>query len=113
MLDQLCRFYCEVLGLSLGDRPPFTEFGYWLYAGDQAVLHLSEASENEIHSVETVTPFGHAAFACTGRAAFERHLSENGIDYEVARVPDGGPIQLFLNDPAGNGIELSFAAEEA
>jgi catechol-2,3-dioxygenase len=112
LLKVLREFYCEIIGLSVGDRPPFAEFGYWLCAGDQAVLHLSEGGEDKMHSSAAATSFSHAAFACTGRAAFEQHLSEHGIDYEVARVPDAGPIQLFLCDPAGNGIELSFAGDE-
>ena len=112
VLETLREFYCEIIGLSVGDRPPFAEFGYWLYAGDQAVLHLSEGGEDKMQSSAAATSFSHAAFACTGRAAFEQRLSAHGIDYEVARVPDAGPIQLFLHDPAGNGIELSFARGE-
>ena len=112
LLEQLCEFYCEVVGLSPGDRPPFSEFGYWLYAGDQPVVHLSLANEDECRSIEVETTFGHAAFACTARSAVEARLSELGIDYRVARVPESGQVQLFLQDPAGNGVELSFDNEE-
>ena len=41
LLDTLRAFYVEAVGLKPGPRPPFTRFGYWLYAGEQAVLHLS------------------------------------------------------------------------
>jgi hypothetical protein len=43
LLETLRAFYSEVVGLTPGARPAFTSFGYWLYAGDEAVLHLSEA----------------------------------------------------------------------
>ena len=35
LLDALRDFYCTVVGLTVGERPPFSSFGYWLYAGDQ------------------------------------------------------------------------------
>ena len=31
------HFYCDVLGLAVGPRPPFPFPGLWLYAGDTAV----------------------------------------------------------------------------
>ena len=72
LLDALRSFYTEVVGLEQGERPPFTRFGYWLYAGSQDVLHLTEASPEEIRSVEAVTTFDHASFNCTGRKEIER-----------------------------------------
>ena len=35
MLDELRDFYRDVVGLTVGDRPPFRRFGYWLYSGEQ------------------------------------------------------------------------------
>jgi glyoxylase I family protein len=113
LLDQLRDFYRDVVGLTLGYRPPFEEYGYWLYAGDKAVVHLSQSDGEEIPVSGVVTTFGHAAFACTDRPAVEARLSELGIDYKVARVPELGLLQLFLKDPAGNGVELSFDNEES
>jgi len=111
LLDQLRDFYRDVVGLTLGYRPPFKEYGYWLYAGDKAVVHLSECEGDEIRPSGAATTFGHTAFACVDRRAVEARLSELGIDYRVARVPESGQVQLFLEDPAGNGVELSFDNE--
>lgn len=111
LLDQLRDFYRDVVGLTLGYRPPFKEYGYWLYAGDKAVVHLSQSEGEQIRASGAVTTFGHTAFACTARPAVEARLSELGIDYRVARVPESGQVQLFLQDPAGNGVELSFDNE--
>jgi LAO/AO transport system kinase len=41
-LEALRQFYTEVVGLSVGPRPAFGSYGYWLYAGGASVLHLSE-----------------------------------------------------------------------
>jgi len=43
----------------------------------------------------------------------ERKLAECGVSFRTARVPATNVSQLFLQDPAGNGIELSFADEPA
>jgi catechol-2,3-dioxygenase len=112
VLDELCRFYCDVVGLTLGERPPFRRFGYWLYAGDRAVLHLSEADESEARSGTAVTTFAHAAFNCTRRVEFEQRLKSLGIPYRTAQVPLLNVAQLFLPDPAGTGVELQFDARE-
>ena len=112
VLEELRDFYRDVVGLTVGERPPFRRFGYWLYAGDTAVLHLSEADETETRSRTAVTTFAHAAFNCTGRAEFERRLKALGIPYRTARVPLLNIAQLFFHDPAGNGVELQFDASE-
>ena len=110
LLEQLRIFYTETIVLTEGYRPPFESFGYWLYAGDKAVLHLSESSaEGAEPSGETT--FNHAAFSCTGLQEFRERLAESGIEYRTARVPELDRIQLFFDDPAGNGVELSFPGE--
>ena len=111
MLDRLRDFYRDVVGLTVGERPPFRRFGYWLYSGDKAVLHLSLIDDGE-ERPSAVNTFAHAAFNCTGRADFEQHLKSLGIPYRTASVPLLNLAQLFFHDPAGNGVELQFDATE-
>jgi catechol-2,3-dioxygenase len=111
LLDRLRDFYTSVVGLTLGNRPPFDSFGYWLYAGNDAVLHLTESADGG-SAVGGKTTFGHGAFNCTGRRDFERTLARLGIQYDVAHVPAMGQVQLFFTDPAGNGVELNFSAAD-
>ena len=42
-MELLKVFYRDVIGLTLGDRPNLSSFGYWLYIGNKDILHLSEA----------------------------------------------------------------------
>jgi catechol-2,3-dioxygenase len=112
LLDTLRAFYVEAVGLKPGPRPPFTSFGYWLYAGEQAVLHLSEAARDETRAPEARSSFDHAAFNCVGQREFEARLAQLGIKYEVAHVPRTGQVQVFFDDPAGNGVELSFTGAD-
>ncbi len=39
-LERTKDFYCDVLGLENGDRPPLDFPGYWLYSGGTATVHL-------------------------------------------------------------------------
>ena len=39
-LERTKDFYCDVLGLENGDRPPLDFPGYWLYSGGMATVHL-------------------------------------------------------------------------
>jgi catechol-2,3-dioxygenase len=108
VLEELRAFYTDVIGLTEGKRPPFASFGYWLYAGDEPLLHLSEGRPGGEPPGAGASTFDHAAFRCSGREAFERHLTARGVRYEMDRVPFSRQVQLFLTDPAGNGVELNF-----
>ncbi len=110
LLETLREFYCEVVGLQVGERPtPRRSFGYWLCAGGVDVLHLSECSPGEVRAIDAVNTFDHAAFRCTERAETERRLQGHGVKYETVQVPHSGVVQIFFSDPAGNGVELSFS----
>lgn len=112
-LDALKDFYCDVVGLEVGARPPFPSFGYWLYAGGRAVVHLYQAAAGETRRTDVDTTFDHVAFRCDGSDRVEALLRARGIAYRKAVVPGGGPLQLFLSDPAGNKVELNFGAGPA
>jgi catechol 2,3-dioxygenase-like lactoylglutathione lyase family enzyme len=47
LLATLRDFYRDMLGLTVGPRPAFDSEGYWLYAGGQAILHLSTQRGHE------------------------------------------------------------------
>ena len=110
LLESLRLFYTETVGLTVGYRPPFQKFGYWLYAGDRPVLHLSESSQDDFVP-SGLTSFNHAAFNCSGLHEFEQRLSKLGVKFTTARSPELKRIQLFFDDPAGNGVELNFPEE--
>ncbi|GDX85877.1 diguanylate cyclase [Methylococcaceae bacterium] len=108
LLDKLRDFYCSVVGLRIGKRPNLRSSGYWLYAGNKAVLHLSQAKPDEIRQAHVNGTFDHVAFSCSDLQAFELHLNRLGIQYRKSQIADTMQTQLFLSDPAGNGVELNF-----
>lgn len=112
VLDRLRDWYRDALGMQTGERPPFNNFGYWLYGGGHPILHLSEAGREETHPVPGAGTFDHVAFTCTDLAAMRARLDALGISYRFAEVPLTRQAQIFLKDPAGNGVELNFAAPD-
>ena len=72
------------------------------------ILHLSEAAHDEDRSAGVATTFDHIAFTCTDRPEMEARLKRNNVAFRVGTVPVLSITQLFLQDPAGNGVELSF-----
>ena len=88
LLDALKDFYCEVVGLRVGPRPAFRNFGYWLYAGEKPVVHLWEADPEELRRTDVATTFDHVAFDCANRADVEAILRRRGVSYRTAPVPD-------------------------
>lgn len=112
LLDRIRDWYRDAIGLQVGERPPFRFHGYWLYAGGRPVLHLSEASTGEEHPVPGSGTFDHVAFTCKGITAMRERLDARGVRYRVADVPLTGVRQIFLSDPAGNGVELNFDSRD-
>jgi catechol 2,3-dioxygenase-like lactoylglutathione lyase family enzyme len=113
VLDQLRDFYCDIVGLEVGPRPPFPAFGYWLYAGGRAVVHLYQAGAEEVRQTNVETTFDHVAFDCEDSEAVEALLRGRGVAYQKAIVPASRQLQLFLVDPAGNKVELNFGETSA
>jgi catechol 2,3-dioxygenase-like lactoylglutathione lyase family enzyme len=111
LLDEMRDFYRDVVGLAVGPRPPFRMFGYWLYAGDLPVVHLYEAADDEVRDTAQVNTFDHIAFSATDPDAVEARLNALNVPYRVTAVPATAMKQIFVEDPAGNSVELQFPPE--
>ena len=104
-LAALKDFYGGLLGLEEGPRPPFQVGGAWLYLDGQAVVHLIEVEKTP----QAPTPrVEHFAFSAVGLATMKTRLAAEGQDFKEVTVPGTGWTQLFLNDPDGNNVELTF-----
>jgi glyoxylase I family protein len=108
-------FYCNVVGLTLGPRPPFRSTGFRLYAEDVAVLHLSVSTvaESLPEVCDRKSAVDHLAFKSSNVQATLDNLREHGVAYELDTVPLLNQTQIFFRDPSGVGVELNFEAAEA
>ena len=105
-LEETRAFFVDNLGLTVGPRPPFEVQGYWLYAGDTAVVHLQVALKTVGPSVDSA--LNHFAFDVDDLASMLERLRNNGVSFREARVPDSDVHQAFLFDPNGVRIELNY-----
>ena len=110
-LETTRDFYADVLGLEEGFRPPFPSSGFWMYAGDTAVIHISSC---EVDSTVRTNPDGmgqgldHFAMWGSGYAEQIATLERHAIDYTRRLAGGGRVIQVFFLDPNGIQIELGF-----
>ncbi len=113
-LEATKRFYTEIVGLTVGDRPPLDFPGYWLYCGSVPTVHLiyNRTGDKPIDGVPDTGRLDHIAFASTGLQDIRSKLQQNGIKYEERVLPRMNMTQLFYRDPDGIAIEMNFPAEE-
>jgi len=128
-LDATRVFYEDVLGLTVGPRPPFPFPGLWLYNGDHAnyanaMVHVIGIDPNDPEGlkkylgdrdVSALTGSGaidHIAFFADGLSDMLAHLKTRGIAPRQRTVPSIGLHQLFLDDPNGVVVELNYPAAE-
>ena len=108
-LNEMTRFYSDVLGMRPGARPPFSFGGAWLYCGEKAAIHLVEVER----APRTREPrIEHFAFRAVGLSDFLAHLRKLDTAYRISIVPGYELRQVNIHDPDGNHIEVTFAAEE-
>ena len=110
LVRELREFYCTVLGLQDGPRPPFSSTGAWLYADRLPLVHLVEGTDAPAPDADRGQPrvVDHVAFGCRDLDEFRRRLEGLDVAYSVSRVPVTGEVQLNLVDPCGMKIELIF-----
>jgi catechol 2,3-dioxygenase-like lactoylglutathione lyase family enzyme len=119
-VEATCEFYCEVVGLRVGERPPLQFAGYWLYAGATPCLHIADRPSYRAHAetlglgvperVEGPGPVDHIAFSAGDYDELERRLARSGVEPIRNDVPGGGPRQLFFDDPDGVRVEINVKA---
>jgi catechol 2,3-dioxygenase-like lactoylglutathione lyase family enzyme len=117
-LAALRTFYTDVVGLTVGPRPPFQSVGTWLYAGSIPILHLTQ-----MNTGETVAPgspealpeslekrcsaFDHIALACTDLDDTLRRLNSHGVQYMGPRYLPSGKFSCSSGTRVASPSSLS------
>ena len=113
-LEKTKDFYVDVLGLTIGDRPPLGFPGYWLYCGGMPVVHLIGPRDSDT-GARASGPTGlldHIAFSCTGLADMRTRLKKHAVEHTERVIPRDRQTQIFLHDPDGVAVELNYPPAE-
>jgi catechol 2,3-dioxygenase-like lactoylglutathione lyase family enzyme len=108
------RFWTQVIGLHEVERPNFGYPGAWLACGQpggQAIIHIYAGGPalNPDGSFEAGTAaIDHLSLSCTGYHAFIERVRAFGLDWREFLVPGTSLWQLFVYDPSGVQLELTF-----
>jgi len=110
-LDATKAFYCDLLGLEVGERPSLPFPGYWLYANGSACMHIAERASYEAQCARLglsakPSPVDHVAFEADGYEQLLERLEAAGVEVTANAVAASGVRQLFFDDPNGARIEL-------
>ena len=108
-LDATLAFYCDMLGLRKGPRPPFDFPGAWLYSGERAILHI--VSGRPLPE-DPAGVLDHMAFSATDLTGTLERLKARKIKYDLRQLAGARSWQLFFYDPNGARVELDFEASE-
>jgi catechol 2,3-dioxygenase-like lactoylglutathione lyase family enzyme len=123
-VEKTKNWYVEVLGLKTGFTPDFKFPVYWLYLGDQDVLHLTQGGKDvpqnrlkyvgqQSQATQGTGVIDHIAFRATGLHEMIAHFEKTETKFKERQVDTEGLYQLFVFDPNGIKIELNFANAEA
>jgi catechol 2,3-dioxygenase-like lactoylglutathione lyase family enzyme len=103
------KFIENLLGLKVGYRPPFPFAGYWLYRGQDPIVHLIPGGGQPVgREAETID---HIGFRLDGYDDFRARLDRDAIAYSTMDLPDLGERRLFVRTPGGILIELVFRGD--
>lgn len=113
-LEATRAFYCDVLGLADVFRPDFGFPGAWLACplpGGQAIIHIyagGPALGADARAPVGSAAIDHLSLACAGYHEFASRFRQSGLAYREFLVPGTSLWQLFVYDPSGVQLELTF-----
>jgi catechol 2,3-dioxygenase-like lactoylglutathione lyase family enzyme len=119
-LEATIRFYTDILGLRQVPRPNFGFPGAWLACTTpvgEAIFHIyagGPALGLEGRAAVGTAAIDHISLTATGYHQFRRKFQQAGIAWREFIVPGTTLWQLFVYDPNGVQLELTFegTAEE-
>ncbi|MBS0341636.1 MAG: hypothetical protein JSS56_14000 [Proteobacteria bacterium] len=108
-LPPLLDFYTRVMRLTVGARPEIPAPGAWLYADGQPIVHLYAHLSTPDQVVNPGTGhLDHISFRSHGLVEMREHLRALDVSFSEAPIPGWSIHQIFLHDPRGLKIEMTF-----
>ncbi|MCD8486530.1 MAG: VOC family protein [Desertifilum sp.] len=116
-LEATVRFYTEILGLRTVPRPDFGFPGAWLACTTpvgEAIFHLyagGPALGSEGIAPQGTAAIDHISLTASGFHGFREKFARHGLEWREFLVPGTTLWQLFVYDPNGVQLELTFEGQ--
>jgi catechol 2,3-dioxygenase-like lactoylglutathione lyase family enzyme len=113
-LQQTLRFYKGVLGLREAKRPPFGNPGAWLMCPQPSgglIIHVWAGGplwEKNGPSPDGTAAIDHVSLTAIGHTGFRQRFAAADLPWREGAIPDTTLFQMFVYDPNGVQIELTF-----
>ena len=108
------KFWTDIIGLSEFPRPDFGYPGAWLgcpQPGGLAIVHVyagGPALGPEGKAPAGTAAIDHLSLSCSGYRSYVSRFKAAGLDWREFIVPGTSLWQLFVYDPSGVQLELTF-----
>src|SRR3546814_4897196 len=121
-------WFCKNLGFREGYHPEFGFPVYWLYIGEQDVIHIGKARHSEHQDTYLKTPsdkegqdysaagalgsgrIDHICLNSEGIEEFIERLTANGVEFSERKAHNSNLYPLFMREPI-NGINVETTFE--
>jgi catechol 2,3-dioxygenase-like lactoylglutathione lyase family enzyme len=111
------RFYIDVIGLREVARPDFGYPGAWLACpqpGGDAIVHVyagGPAMGDSGQFKPGTAAIDHLSLSCSGFHAYRQRFAQHSMVWREFLVPSTSLWQLFVYDPSGLQLELTFEGQ--
>ena len=102
------NFWTNVIGLEVGERPPFPFDGLWLYSDGTPLVHVAELKSASFGN----NSIAHVAFDGADYNQLMLRLEQLGHPYTEKDVPLSGDRQVFIAGPDSVTVEMMFPLNE-
>jgi catechol 2,3-dioxygenase-like lactoylglutathione lyase family enzyme len=109
-LPAIRDFYTKYLQLEAGERPSMPRPGFWLYNEGQPIVHLYASLEERVSG--PTGALDHISFRARELERTRTFLQKDGVAFDELPLPGTRIHQIFLRDPMGLKIELTFDLDE-
>lgn len=113
-LEQTLRFYKGILGLREVERPAFGNPGAWLACPQPTggiIIHVWAGGplfERDGPTPDGTATIDHVSLTAIGHAGFRLRFAAAGLPWREGTIPNSTLFQMFVYDPNGVQIELTF-----
>ncbi|MCU7932461.1 MAG: lactoylglutathione lyase [Candidatus Thiodiazotropha sp. (ex Codakia rugifera)] len=122
-LARMVHFFEQTLELKVGQCPPFSFPGAWLWSGNRSLIHLSELNpvdcsqsdyliNDEAPAVSGTGIIDHIAFSGVDYPPLIERLLHYHLDYFERTVPLIGEHQVFIQGPENLRIEVQLTQKK-